>query len=83
MASKTFSQEEISQFVGGILTKSTDEKINKVAPPLLADEYTLALALGEEEIENLAKTKANARLYLSGLILKIFQPLKLNAQDLL
>ena len=62
MASKTFSQEEISQFVGGILTKSTDEKINKVAPPLLADEYTLALALGEEELENLAKTKAKCAL---------------------
>ena len=44
MTSKTFSQEEISQFVNGILTKVSDEKINKVAPPLLADEYTLALA---------------------------------------
>ncbi len=62
MTSKTFSQEEISQFVNGILTKVSDEKINKVAPPLLADEYTLALALGEEEIENLAKTKAKCAL---------------------
>ena len=62
MASKTFSQEEISGFVGGILTKAVDEKINKVAPPLLADENTLALALGEDEIENLAKTKAKCAL---------------------
>lgn len=59
---KTFSQEEISQFVGGILTKNADGKINKVAPPLLADNDTLALALGEDEIENLAKTNAKCAL---------------------
>lgn len=59
---KIFSQEEISQFVGGILTKAHDGKINKVLPPLLADEESLALALGEDEIENLAKTKAKCAL---------------------
>ncbi len=62
MASKIFTQEEISALVGGILTKSVDGKIDKVAPPLLADENTLALALGEEEIENLAKTAAKCAL---------------------
>ena len=58
MASRIFSQEEISHLVGGILTKAADSMIDKVAPPLLADENTLALALGEDEIENLGKTKA-------------------------
>ena len=62
MSSKTFSQEEISQFVGGMLTKTVECTINKVAPPLLADENSLALALGEDEIENLAKTKAKCAL---------------------
>ena len=55
---KKFSVEEISQIVGGILTKVEDAKVCKLYPPLLADEETLALALNEEEIGNLAKTKA-------------------------
>ena len=59
---KEFSVEEISQIVGGILTKVKDAKIRMIAPPLLCDENMLALALSEEEIANLAKTKANAAL---------------------
>ena len=47
---KTFTVEEISQIVGGMLTKAADAKISQIAPPLLADENTLELALGEEEI---------------------------------
>lgn len=59
---KEFSVEEISQIVGGILTKVEDAKIRMIAPPLLCDENMLALALSEEEIGNLAKTKAKAAL---------------------
>ena len=57
---KKFSVEEISQIVGGMLTKAQDAEITMIAPPLLCDENMLALALGEEEINNLAKTKAKA-----------------------
>lgn len=59
---KTYTIEEITGVVGGLLNKVEDAKISKIAPPLLSDENTLALALGEEEIENLAKTKAKAAL---------------------
>lgn len=60
MGEKKFSLEELAQAVGGILTKAGDAVINKVAPPKLADENTLALAMNEEEIENLASSKAKA-----------------------
>lgn len=59
---KSFTVEEITQIVGGMLTKAQDAKIEKIAPPLLADEATLALALGEDEIANLAKSQAKAAL---------------------
>ncbi len=59
---KEYSLEEISQIVGGILTKAEDVKISRLGPPLLADENTLALALNEDEIENLSNTKAKAAL---------------------
>lgn len=59
---KTYTIEEVTGVVGGLLNKVEDAKISKIAPPLLSDENTLALALGEEEIENLAKTKAKAAL---------------------
>ena len=59
---KAYTLEEISGIVGGILTKLEDVKITKLAPPLLADENSLALALNEDEIENLSKTKAKAAL---------------------
>jgi UDP-3-O-[3-hydroxymyristoyl] glucosamine N-acyltransferase len=59
---KTFTVEEISHIVEGILTKVEDVKIDKIFPPRLADENTLALALGEEEIQNLSTTKAKAAL---------------------
>lgn len=59
---RTFTVEEIAGVVGGLLSKVEDAKISTIAPPLLADENTLALALGEEEIENLAKTKAKSAL---------------------
>ena len=59
---KSYRVEEISEIVGGILTKVSDTSITKLMPPLLADENTLALALSEEEIDNLAKTKAKAAL---------------------
>lgn len=59
---KTYTLEEVTGVVGGMLSKVADVKISSIAPPLLADENTLALALGEEEIENLSKTKAKAAL---------------------
>lgn len=59
---RTFTVEEISQIVGGMLTKAQSPTISQIAPPMLADENTLALALGEEEIANLAKSKAKAAL---------------------
>ena len=59
---KSYRIEEITEIVGGILTKVEDASIDKLRPPLLADENALALALSEEEIENLAKTQAKAAL---------------------
>ncbi len=59
---KNFSIDEITQITGGMLTKVHDVKISQIAPPLLADENTLALALGEDEIANLANSKAKAAL---------------------
>ena len=44
---KTFTLEQIAQITGGMLSKAKDVAITKIAPPLLADENTLALALGE------------------------------------
>ncbi|MBE7707815.1 MAG: UDP-3-O-(3-hydroxymyristoyl)glucosamine N-acyltransferase [Cyanobacteria bacterium SIG27] len=60
MGERKFSLEELAQIVGGILTKAQDVTIDKVAPPKLADENTLALAMNEEEIENIAQSKAKA-----------------------
>ena len=65
-----YTLEEISEIVGGILTKVEDVKISRLGPPLLADESTLALALGEDEIENLANTKAKAALVPIGVSLE-------------
>ncbi len=59
---KTFTLEQIAQITGGMLTKAADVAITNIAPPMLADENTLALALGEEEITNLSSTKAKAAL---------------------
>lgn len=69
---KTFSVEEITQIVSGMLTKAQDVAITHIAPPLLSDENTLALALGEEEIANLAKSKAKAALVPLGVQLEGF-----------
>ena len=59
---KTFTLEQIAQITGGMLSKAKDVAITNIAPPALADENTLALALGEEEIANLSSTKAQAAL---------------------
>lgn len=59
---RSFSVEEITQIVGGMLTKVQDAQVTQIAPPLLADETTLALALGEDEIANLAKSSAKVAL---------------------
>ncbi len=60
MGEKKFSLEELAQLVGGILTKVEDATIDKVAPPKLADENTLALAMNEDEIQNMSSSKAKA-----------------------
>lgn len=57
-----YTIEQISEVVQGLLSKVENVTISQIAPPLLADENTLALALGEEEIENLSKSKAKAAL---------------------
>lgn len=57
-----YTIEQVNGVVEGILNKVEDVNISQIAPPLLADENTLALALGEEEIENLANSKAKAAL---------------------
>ena len=59
---KTFTLEQIAKVTGGMLSKAKDVAITNIAPPLLAEENTLALALGEDEIANLSKTKAQAAL---------------------
>ena len=59
---KTFTLEQIAQVTGGMLSKANDVAITNIAPPALADENTLALALGEDEIANLSDTKAKAAL---------------------
>lgn len=59
---KKYSLDELAALTGGILTKVADIPITKVAPPKLADNNTLALAMNEEEIENLPQTNAKAAL---------------------
>ncbi len=60
---KAYTLKDISEIVGGILTElEKGVSINGIAPPLLADENKLALALSEEEIENLSHTNARAAL---------------------
>lgn len=59
---KKYTVKDITGIVGGILTGDDYLVIEKLLPPSLADEKTLALALSEEEIENLVTTKAKAAL---------------------
>ncbi len=60
---KSYTLEQINDIVGGILNKVESAPIIKrIAPPKLADENTLALALSEEEIENLYQSNAKAAL---------------------
>ena len=55
---KYYTAEELARITDGILNKQEEVKVCKLYPPLMADEETLALALNEEEIGNLEKTKA-------------------------
>jgi len=60
---KNYTLEQINDIVGGILNKvGQTPNIKRIAPPKLADENTLALALSEEEIENLYSSNAKAAL---------------------
>ena len=60
---KSYNLNEINAIVQGILNQiDKDIKIKKISSPESADEDTLALAFSDEEIENLAHTKARAAL---------------------
>ena len=59
---KSFTLEQLAQMTGGLLSKVKEVTITNIAPPVLANENTLALALGEEEIANLTTSKAKAAL---------------------
>lgn len=60
---KTYKLSEINDIIGGIFNCVGDDLvIKKIAPPKLADEDTLALALSEEEIANLPQSQAKAAL---------------------
>lgn len=60
---KSYKLDEINQIIGGILNNNDEAlKISSIAPPALADENTLALALNDDEIENLSESKAKAAL---------------------
>lgn len=67
---KTYTLEQINDIVGGILNKVENITIKKIAPPKLADENTLALALSEEEIDNLYRSNAKAALVPLGVSLE-------------
>ena len=62
MGEKKFSLDELAAITEGILTKVQDVVVDKVAPPRLADKTTLALAMNEEEIENLSQSNATCAL---------------------
>lgn len=68
--SKSYSLDEINSIIGGILNKVEDVRIEKLSPPLLADNSTLALALSEEEIHNLQMSDAKAALVPLGVSLE-------------
>jgi len=71
-----YSLEELAQIVGGMLSKVEDTTIERLAPPLKADKCTLALALSEEEIENLSKTSAKAALVPLGVNLEFISTIE-------
>lgn len=68
--SKSYSLDEINGIIGGILNKVEDVRIERLSPPLLADDATLALALSEEEIHNLQMSDAKAALVPLGVSLE-------------
>ncbi len=60
---RNYTLDQINDIVGGIVNKvGATPNIKRIAPPKLADENTLALALSEEEIENLYACNAKAAL---------------------
>ena len=50
---KSFTVEEITQIVGGMLSKAESPEITHIAPPLLSDEKTFIV------IENKIKSNIN------------------------
>lgn len=67
----SYTLQQITDIVGGILNQVEDGiAIERIAPPKLSDENTLALALSEEEIENLSDCMAKAALVPMGVSLE-------------
>lgn len=59
----SYTLGQIAEIVGGILNQiEGDISIERLAPPKLADENSLALAFSDEEIENLSEATAKAAL---------------------
>lgn len=67
---RKYSLEQINDILGGILNKVEDIVVKRISPPKLADEETLALALSEEEIQNLGSSNAKAALVPLGVSLE-------------
>ncbi len=58
---KMYKLSEINHIIGGILNNHEEDiVIKKLAPPVIADEESLAIAITEEEIVNLEQTRAKA-----------------------
>lgn len=56
---KQYDLQTIASFIGGLLSENAENIIiNRIAPPRIADENTLAIAITEEEIENAYKSSA-------------------------
>jgi len=61
--SHSYTPEQVNEIIGGILNKLEDGiKILRIAPPGLSDGNTLALAISDDEIENLSETQAKIAL---------------------
>jgi len=71
-----YSLEELTQIVGGMLSKVENATVDRIGPPLSSDENTLALALSEEEIENLPKCRAKAALVPLGVNLEFISTIE-------
>ena len=61
---KAFTLEEITQITGGMLTKVSEAKIEKIAPPLLEMKILWHLLLVKMKLQILQSLKLKLRLCL-------------------